>query len=217
MTLAWNQLTPPPTDAAFTLRPYQQECVRRVLEAYELDTHGEATLVLPTGSGKTLIFCQVIHRLHLNTLIIAHRDELLDQAAEKYRLVQPDALIGKVGSGRHEYGGEVTVASIATISRPEHLRQLRAIGYGLVIVDESHHSAAAGYQAVLTALPEAFVLKVTATPDRLDGKDITNGKPPLYSASIIDMIAQGYLCDAKAIAIRTETSLDSLHTETGAP
>ncbi len=151
----------------------------------------------------------------LNTLIIAHRDELLEQAAEKYRLLQPDAIISKVGSGRYEYGGEVTVASIATISRPEQLRRLTTIGDGLVIVDEAHHLASTSYQAVLRALPEAFVLKVTATPDRLDGKDITNGKPPLYSASIIDLIAQGYLCDVKAIAIRTETSLDGLHTELG--
>ena len=208
-------ITHSPTSPVITLRPYQEECVRRVLDAYQQDRGGEATLVLPTGAGKTLIFCQVIHRLQVNTLIIAHRDELLEQAAEKYRLVKPDAIIGKVGSGRHEYGGEVTVASIATISRPEHLKRLKAIGYGLVIVDESHHSAAAGYQAVLRALPAAFVLKVTATPDRLDGKDSTGGKPPLYSASIVDMIAQGYLCDVKAIAIRTETSLDGLHTEMG--
>ena len=201
------------------LRPYQEECVRRILAAYEQDQYGKETIVLPTGAGKTVIFCHIIQHLFarygVNTLIIAHRDELLEQAAEKYRLIKSDAVIGKVGAGVHDYGGEVTVASIATISRPEHLRRLKAIGYGLIIVDEAHHCQASSYQAVLKALPDAFVLQVTATPDRLDGKDITDGRPPLYSASIIDMIAQRYLCDLKAVAIRTETSLDGLHTELG--
>ncbi len=202
-----------------TLRPYQTECISRVLASFEQDRHGSELLVLPTGAGKTIVFCQVIGELNkkygLNSLIIAHRDELLDQAADKYRMVKPEAIIGKVGSGLHEYGGEVTVASIATISRPEHLKRLKAIGYGLIIVDEAHHSEAESYQKVLDALPDAFVLGVTATPDRLDKKTLFNGKAPLYSASIIDMVRDGYLCDVKAVAIRTETNLDSLHTEMG--
>jgi superfamily II DNA or RNA helicase len=202
------------------LRNYQTECIRRVLASYEQTPKGGSELlVLPTGAGKTIVFCQVIGELNkqygLNSLIIAHRDELLDQAADKYRMVKPDAIIGKVGSGLHEYGGEVTVASIATISRPEHIKRLKQIGYGLIIVDEAHHSEADSYQKVLEALPEAFVLGVTATPDRLDKKTLFNGKPALYSASIIDMVRDGYLCDVKAVAIRTETNLDDLHTEMG--
>ena len=168
--------------------------------------------------GKTVIFSQVIDRLNkqygLNSMVIAHRDELLDQAADKYRMVKPDAIIGKVGSGLHQYGGEVTVASIATIQRPEHIKRLKAIGYGLIIVDEAHHVAAEGYQRVLEALPDAFVLMVTATEDRLDGKKIIE-KPALYSASIIDMVQRGYLCDLKAVAIKTHVNLDDLHTQAG--
>lgn len=170
------------------------------------------------NSGKTIVFSRVIQlvneRYGLNALIIAHRDELLDQAADKYRMVKPTAIIGKVGSGLHQYGGEVTVASIQTIMRPEHLKRLQAIGYGLIITDEAHHSQAAGYQAVYDALPDAFHLMVTATPDRLDGKPILD-RPALYSASIIDMIQNKYLCDVRAIAIRTETNLDNLHTQMG--
>lgn len=217
------------TDASgpgcITLRPYQQECVSLVLDAYRRFRTGQLEerfqlVVLPTGSGKTVIFSSVIHTLArehgLNALIIAHRDELLDQAAEKYRLVRPDAVIGKVGSGLHQYGGEVTVASIATISRPEHLKRLRAIGYGLIIIDEAHHSAAAGYQRVLNTLPESFVLGVTATPMRLDGKPILpDGRKPLYQRTIRDMIEAGYLADIQAIAIRTEVSLDEVRTLAG--
>jgi len=200
------------------LRPYQQECVQRVLVAYEHDRHGEELLVLPTAAGKTVIFSQVIAQLSdrygVNALIIAHTDELLTQAAEKYRQIKPAAIIGKVGGGIYDYGGEVTVASIDTICRPNHLALLPRMDYGLVVVDEAHRSCAPKYQRVLQALKGAFVLKVTATPDRLDGQPISQ-KPPLYSSHILEMIEQGYLCDARAIAIRTEASLDSLGTERG--
>jgi superfamily II DNA or RNA helicase len=183
---------------------------------YQQNRHGQVLLVLPTGVGKTVIFTQVIRKLELPTLIIAHRDELLDQAAEKYRLIKPDAIIGKVGNGSHEYGGEVTVASVATLSRKRHLKRLQDMDYRLVIVDEAHHAAAAGYRKVLGALPDAFKLLVTATPDRLDGQPIID-HPALYSCSVIDMICNDppYLCDVRAIAIRTDTNLDAIHTKMG--
>ena len=199
------------------LRPYQQTCVERVLGAYQWQPiGGKALLVLPTGGGKTIVFTEIARRLGLTTLIIAHRQELLQQAADKFHLVDPTAIIGQVGAGRHEYGAPVTVASVQTISRPNHLKALKRFGYKLVIIDECHHSAASGYQAVLDALPDAFVLGVTATPDRLDKQNIESvfGEP-VFTASIIDMVEQGYLCDLRAIAIRTTTSLDDVHTQAG--
>jgi superfamily II DNA or RNA helicase len=202
----------------FNLRPYQQECVSLVKDAYQRNPHGRELLVIPTGGGKTVIFSQIIHdlseRYGINTLVLAHTDALLDQAADKYHVVKPTAIIGKVGGGIHEYGGELTVASVATVSRHAHIKHLQAVGYGLVIVDEAHHAAAKCYQRVLHALPHAFVLMVTATPDRLDKREIIN-KPPLYSCSIVDMIEQGYLCDVRAIAIKTDTNLDEVHTQAG--
>ena len=171
------------------------------------------------NSGKTIIFSTIIHTLArehgLHALIIAHRDELLDQAAEKYRFIDPSAIIGKIGSGIHQYGAEVTVASIATISRPEHLRRLKETGYGIIIIDECHHSMSDGYQRVLEAMKESFVFGVTATPDRLDKKLLFNGKEPLFQLSIIDMIARGHLCDMRAIAIKTEISLDHVSNKMG--
>ncbi len=199
------------------MRPYQETCIMRVLAAYHKQPQGgKALIVLPTGGGKTIVFTELARRLGLTTLIIAHRQELLHQAADKFRLVDPTAIVGQVGAGLHEYGAPITVASIQTLSRPEHLEKLQQFGYGLVIIDECHHSAASGYQAVLNALPHAFVLGVTATPDRLDNQSIERifGEP-LYEASIIDMVEKGYLCDLRAIAVHTATSLDALHTQAG--
>jgi superfamily II DNA or RNA helicase len=204
---------PPP----FTLRPYQETCVNRVLTRfYEQPQGGRALIVLPTGGGKTIVFTEIARRLMMNTLVIAHRQELLQQAADKFLLADPLAVIGQVGAGRHEYGAPITVASIQTISRPEHLKALQRFGYGLVIIDECHHSTAAGYQAVLHALPDAFILGVTATPDRLDHQSIERiFGAPVFSVTILDLVEQGYLCDLKAIAVHTTTSLDHLHTQAG--
>jgi superfamily II DNA or RNA helicase len=107
------------------LRPYQVECVKSVLRTYEEGGSKYEVIVLPTGTGKTVVFSQVIHYLRkahgMNVLIIAHRDKLLSQAAEKYRQINPSAIIGKVGTGSCEYGCEVTVASIQTICRDKAL------------------------------------------------------------------------------------------------
>ncbi|GCE06125.1 DEAD/DEAH box helicase [Dictyobacter aurantiacus] len=205
------------TAQSIALRPYQEACVERVLTRHaSCPKGGKALIVLPTGCGKTVVFTEIARRLGLRTLIIAHRQELLQQAADKFRMVDSAAVIGQVGAGRHEYGAPITVASVQTISRPEHLKQVKRFGCQLIIIDECHHSTASGYQAVLDALPEAFVLGVTATPDRLDHQSIERvfGEP-IFTASIIDMVEQGYLCDLRAIAIPTAASLDNVHTQAG--
>src|SRR5438132_549181 len=143
---------PSPSLPPVVLRPYQQECVQRVLAAYEHDRHGEELLVLPTAAGKTVIFSQVIAQLSdqygVLALIIAHTDELLTQAAEKYRQVKPAAIIGKVGGGIYDYGGEVTVASIDTICRPNQLALPPRMDYGLGVVVDAHNSSAPKDQRV---------------------------------------------------------------------
>jgi superfamily II DNA or RNA helicase len=200
-----------------TLRPYQETCVQRVLDAYQHQPRGgSALIVLPTGGGKTLVFAEIARRLGLTTLIIAHREELLRQATEKFHLIDPTAIIGQVGAGRHEWGAPITVASVQTISRPEHLKALQRFGYRLVIIDECHHSAADGYLSVLKTLSEAFLVGVTATPDRLDRQDISSifGEP-VFTMGIVEMVEQGYLCNLRAFAVKTTTSLDTLHTQAG--
>ncbi|GHO78420.1 hypothetical protein KSD_61910 [Ktedonobacter sp. SOSP1-85] len=210
-------LSAPSPPLALTLRPYQEECVQRVLNTYqEQPEGGKALVVLPTGCGKTVVFTEVARRLGLTTLVIAHRQELLQQAADKFRLADPTAVVGQVGTGRHEWGASTTVASIQTISRPEHLKNLSQFRYQLVVIDEGHHATSDGYKAVLAALSNAFVLAVTATPDRLDKQRIESifGEP-VFSTTILEMVEQGYLCDLRAIAVRTTTSLDGVHTQGG--
>ena len=68
----------------FPLSPYQEACVQQVLTVYRREPRGGRALeVLPTGCGKTIVFSEITHRLRLVTLIVAHRQELLQQAADK--------------------------------------------------------------------------------------------------------------------------------------
>jgi len=222
---------------AVDLRPYQAECVDALTNAYTrfseikmrddmnelhdqlIEDARSELVVLPTGTGKTIVFCAFLQRIlarhpQMCFLIVAHRQELLSQAADKLRLVMPGALVGQVGAGQSEWGCQFTVASVQTIGRAEYAAKLKQFNYGVVVVDEAHHVAANYYQHVLDALPNAFVVKVTATPDRLDKSEIHH-KAPVYEAYIADMVKAGYLCDLKAIAVRTNTRLDELHTAAG--
>lgn len=206
------------------LRDYQQTCVDLVLASYAQNKSGTELLVLPCAAGKTVIFSHIIDALNtqygLQAMVIADRDDLLDQAADKFRMVRPGATVNKIGSGLHQYGGTITVASIATISRPEHLERLQdhyGTGKNLfLITDEADLSAAPSYQKVYEVLYDAFHLMVTATPDRLDGKPILPaGKKPLYEKNIIEMIREKYLTDVKCIAVKTKVDLSQIHKSMG--
>ena len=205
-------------EQAIELRDYQSESIKRVLASYEKDPTGQELIVLPTAAGKTIVFSEIISRLGNRALVLAHRDELLEQAADKYRMMHNGADVGKVGGGVFDWDHDVLVGSIDTLRRANHTFRLveehARNPFKIVVIDEAHHIAANGYQHVLTHLPGVFKLLVTATPDRLDGKPILD-KLPIYSRTIPDMIERRWLCDIRAIAIRTEESLDTIKTTRG--
>lgn len=124
---------------SITLHPDQQEALDAVLAAYHTQpVGGKALVIAPTGWGKTIFFSTLARELGRkgNILIIAHRDELLNQAIEKLQSIDPTAIVGKVGGNSHEYGAPITVAGIDTISKDRHLKNLHKFGYTLIIVDE---------------------------------------------------------------------------------
>lgn len=134
-------------------------------------------------------------------LILAHRDELITQAAAKYRNVVPDARIGVIKAERHEVAGrEVVVASVQSLNarRRERLGTWRP---SLVIIDEAHHSTSRTYRDII-AWASCPVVGVTATMSRSDGKALGRAAGGVfdeivYQKSILWMIRQGYLCDVK--------------------
>ena len=214
-----------------TLRPYQEDCLTAINEAFD-GGKDRVMAVLATGLGKTVIFSSLIHqwreqgRVHPGrpAVVIAHREELLHQAADKLRVQDEWIRIGIERAGdRAPASSEVIVASVQTIGRPNSSR-LAEIDPALVIVDECHHSAATSYQHALQKLgafgPKGTkTLGVTATPHRLDNRRL-EGKGATFEAEVFrytirEGITQDYLCDLRGFQVRTETDLSKVKSRGG--
>ena len=170
-------------------------------------------IVLPTGTGKTIVFASLISRhQHLRALVLAHREELIHQAVDKLYLVDAALDVGVVKAERNEASAQVVVASVQTVSRKDRLAQLG--GFGLIIVDEAHHANADTYRYVLSHLGVWFddgplLLGVTATPERSDYTSLSEVFQTItYQKSILEMVEAGYLCDLRAQQVYVDISLD---------
>lgn len=176
----------------FALRDYQQDAVTAVRESFRLG-HRRPLLVSPTGSGKTVVFSYITASAAAKgnrTLVLVHRQELVRQAHES--LASMDVPHGLIASGRTADPSQVTqIASVQTLVR--RLDRIRPPD--LIVVDEAHHATAGAWSAVLEAFPQARVLGVTATPQRLDGKGLgTVFDDLIRGPEVADLIGRGYLC-----------------------
>jgi len=146
------------------LRPLQKEA------AHALMHHDNGILSAATAFGKTVVAAWLIAARKVNTLIIVHRKQLLDQWRERLSvfLGLPRESIGQVGGGKAKLTGIVDVALIQSLNRKGEVKDL--VGdYGHVIVDECHHVSAFSFEQVLKQVKARFVLGLTATPVRKDG------------------------------------------------
>ena len=131
------------------LRPYQLDCLEAI-QSKAKEGLSRQMVVLPTGSGKTVIFSELIRRKSLKTLVIAHRIELLEQALDKLLIVAPDMDVGIFSGDKKCHDKQVTIASIQSASNALDL--LKGEGYQLLIIDEAHHAAAKTYQRLIKSL-----------------------------------------------------------------
>lgn len=152
---------------AVVLREWQDAALAR-LDAAQGRGVTRALGVAATGLGKTVLFVEVARRRGGRTLILAHRDELIEQAAAKVEAMMPGVQVGRVKGKANEVRADVVVASVQTLSRADRLAQVPSCRwdprdgsalfatYGqpfdLVVVDEAHHAAADSYRRILTHL-----------------------------------------------------------------
>jgi superfamily II DNA or RNA helicase len=198
------------------LWPHQTAALAAVRRAMAAGTT-TGLIVLPTGAGKTVTFCTLAHDVGLPTLVLVHRDELIEQTLKTARRVWPHVSAGVVQAQRDQWrGGEtLVVASVQSL----HARRLALMPrdrFGLVVVDEAHH-AAATYGAILGHFQARFRLGVTATPERLDGQGLADwfGPEPLFAYPIRRAIADKVLVPIRQFQIRTGISLESVTTRGG--
>lgn len=201
------------------LRPYQQEAMDAILEAWENGTH-KTLLVLPTGCGKTIVFAKVTEecvRHGDRVLILAHRGELLEQAADKIR--KATGLGCATEKAEETCLGSwfrITVGSVQSMMRESRLTRFPDDYFDTIIIDEAHHCISDSYQRVLHHFPEARVLGVTATPDRGDMKNLGQVFESLaYEYTLPRAIKEGYLSPIKAVTIPLKVDLTSVGVQSG--
>jgi ATP-dependent helicase IRC3 len=205
--------------SAITLRPYQEEAIAAVNDA-ALDGITRPLVALPTGTGKTVVFAHLIDQRSGRSLVLAHRDELIRQAADKLLMVNPDFNLGVVKAEENQVSAPVVVGSVQTLSRQNRLEQL-APDFSNIIVDEAHHAVADSYQRILEhvgSLGEGGPLTVgfTATPERADQVGLGQvWERIVYQKSLLEMITAGYLCDLRAVRVTLKADLDQVHTRGG--
>jgi superfamily II DNA or RNA helicase len=185
------------------LRDYQEDLIGRARECYVAGLWAPV-IVAPTGAGKTVIIAEVAQRSvarGTRVLILAHRRELIRQASEK--LTAAGVPHGIIAPGCPVTDHLVQVGSVQTVAR--RLGKPEALGYGLIILDEAHHAIAGQWAAIIQANPQAAILGVTATPERLDGRGLGKQAGGFFDAlvlgpSIADLQGRGFLCNARVFA-----------------
>ncbi len=148
----------------FTLRKNQRAAVKA------MSKHDTGILHAPTAFGKTVTAIGLIARRKVNTLILVHSHQLLDQWQERLRAFLPEAKVGVISGGRKSPSGIIDVATYQSlVNRKDNTVSPIVQDYGHVIIDECHHLSAPRFEMVLKEVRAKYVLGLTATPERQDG------------------------------------------------
>ena len=196
------------------LRPYQQQA-RDCIHAEWENGHTRTLLVLPTGTGKTIVFASVAAdqvRAGDRVLILAHRGELLEQAADKLqRSTGLVSAVEKAESTCLDSWFRVVVGSVQTLQRTARLERFPHDYFSTIIIDEAHHAITDGYRRILDYFDRAKVLGVTATPDRGDMRNLGEVFDSLaFEYKLTDAIKEGYLCRIMAQTIPLKLDITSV-------
>lgn len=203
-----------------SLREYQQNSKLAIYTEWK--RHNAVMFQMPTGTGKTRLFVSIIKDIHnwskqnkeiQRILVLAHREELIDQISEnlgpRYGIAH-----GIIKSGREsEPRYPVQVASVQTLVR--RLDEWKKKKFNFIIIDEAHHSVADTYRTIINCFPDSKILGVTATPYRLSGSGFRHIYGTLViSESIKSFIEKGYLSDYKYYSIspdsQTQHAIDNI-------
>ncbi len=202
------------------LRDYQNECIDTVLNEFQSGINRQL-ISLPTGSGKTIIMSAIAKQINKKTLILAHREELIQQTVDKMRLFWPEVSIGVCMGERDEIHSQIVVGSVQSCSRSKRLNRLLDLGFELLLIDEAHHATADSYQNIIKATgfsndSNKLLIGVTATASRSDKQSLGETFDKItFNRSISTMILAGYLSPVIGRKILTNLALDRIRTQNG--
>lgn len=153
---------------AGSLRERQVQAADASVAALEAYPHA-CMLVLPCGFGKTVVGLSIAARLRRKTLVIVHKEFLMEQWKERIRAFVPGARVGHIQGSRCDVvDRDIVVGMIASLTSPDKSLECLGTDFGLVILDEAHHMAARLFSTVFFRVKAKFVLGLTATPKRKD-------------------------------------------------
>ncbi|WP_134702982.1 DEAD/DEAH box helicase family protein [Ammoniphilus sp. YIM 78166] len=201
MTSGYLSLTP---------RPAQKEALEELEKTLD-EGYQSAMVVMATGLGKTYLAAFFAQRFH-RVLFVAHREEILFQAQKSFQHVMPNRTVGIYNGSRKEGEADFVFASIYTLGMKQHRESFAPKAFDLIVIDEFHHAAAPTYQRILDYFEPSFLLGITATPDRMDGKDvyaICRGNVA-YQLHFIEAIQRGWLSPFHYFGIYDETDYSQI-------
>ncbi|KAL5340366.1 P-loop containing nucleoside triphosphate hydrolase protein [Aspergillus crustosus] len=206
---------------AIKLRDYQEECIQSVIE-HVGQGHNRLGISLATGSGKTVIFTQLIGRIPPRdttgdkTLIIVHRRELVEQAYRHCQLAYPDRTVEVEMGNRTATGhGDIIIASVRSLTSGDRIAKFNPRRFKLVLVDEAHHIVAPTYRTALAHFglneksPDSPILVgVSATFSRFDGLKLGAAIDQIvYHKDYTDMISDNWLANAMFTTVQSQADL----------
>ncbi|MFV9483254.1 DEAD/DEAH box helicase family protein [Christiangramia sp. ASW11-125] len=177
---------------------YLQEQVLDSLNYYRSKGWKKGIVILPTGTGKTYLSAFDSQNAEGRILFVVHRLDILAQSKAAFEKVYPNAKIGLL-TGEHRenvYDSKILFASKDSLRNPETLKSFTQNEFDYIIVDEVHHGQAPTYRIILDYfIPNVFMLGLTATPDRMDRKDIFElfDYQKVYEYTLNDAIENGFL------------------------
>ena len=211
------------------LRPYQIKSLEAISSNLTAGIRRQV-IHLPMAAGKTIIFSSLIsdainRNPSTRALVLAFSTDLLGQAKDKLKMINPGLDVGLVDATKKEFDRQVVVSSVQSARQPGNLEKLRAQGFSICIADECHHFAAESARLVLNELGFSkegcqeggrLFVGFSATPFRQDGRGLGEIFDKIvYHRSIKEMINDGYLCAPKGSRVLTDFDLSKVSIEGG--
>lgn len=200
--------------------PYQQEILDMLNAERKIRQHHRNLVVAATGTGKTVIaafdylrFCRASPGSTNRLLFIAHREEILIQSRQVFQAVLKDANFGDLFVGNYKpQNTDHLFVSVQTINSQNLCGKLSATAYDFIVIDEFHHAAAPTYQELLSYFKPDILLGLTATPERMDGKDILEYFDGRIAAEIRlpEAIDRKLLCPFQYFGVTDTVDLNTL-------
>lgn len=206
------------------LRDYQEECIQSVITSLQ-NGHKRLGISLATGAGKTVIFTQLIDRIKpthpeaTQTLILAHRRELVEQAARHCTNAYPGKVVDIEMGNMHASGvADITIASIQSLTSGDRISKFDPKRFKLVLVDEAHHIVAPGYLRTLEHFgldqkreDSPSLVGVSATLSRFDGLRLGAAIDEIvYHKDYVDMIGEKWLSDVIFTTVESKADISGV-------